>query len=56
MEHLLCASTMPYPLGVFSNLNLTRTLGGRYYGCPHFTDKDEASEVEKLHKDCQKVS
>ena len=43
-------STMSNLLSVFSNLNLTRTLGGRYY-CSHFTDKEnEASEAEYLHK------
>lgn len=48
--------TVPNPSSVFSNLNLTRPLGGRYY-CPHFTDKEnEASEVEYLHKDWQRVN
>ena len=37
-------------VSVFSNLNLTRTLGGRYY-CSHLTDKEnEASKAEYLHK------
>ncbi|CAN0298612.1 unnamed protein product [Rangifer tarandus platyrhynchus] len=37
-------------LSVFSNLNLTRTLGGTDY-CSHLTDKEnEASEAEYLHK------
>ena len=43
-------NTMSNLLSVFSNLNLTRTLGGRYY-CSHFTDKEnKASEAEYLHK------
>ena len=37
-------------VSVLSNLNLTRTLGGRYY-CSHLTDKEnEASKAEYLHK------
>lgn len=40
-----------------SPLNLRRTIEGRHYYCPHFTDKEnEASEDKFFHKDWYMVS
>lgn len=39
------AGTMPSPLSVFSNLNLTQTIKGRHHDCSHFTVKENEISV-----------